>query len=151
MANIHFIIHSKENRTKETYKKTAQSIYLCYRFGKNDKLIYPTGFKSLPKHWNPIEYRLRNTSDNSDKDKINNFLNELETVTESFITDLKISKKELTKYELKKFIETYLHPPKLNEETVSLRPVKFHQCRAADQHTLKTDRNNGDSPNCARA
>ena len=118
MANVHFILHSKESRTAKTYEKNQQPIYLCFRFGKNDKLIYPTGFKCYNKHWNPKEYRLRNTTDNPDKDKINNFLNELETVTESFITDQKISKKELTKNELKTFLQNYIHPPKLNENTL---------------------------------
>jgi integrase len=118
MANVHFIIHSRESRTAKTYEKTEQPIYLCYRIGKNDKFIYPVGFKTLAKHWNPKEYRLRNITDITDRDKINNFLNELETVTESFITDLKIEKKALTKNELKTFIQNYLHPPKLNENTL---------------------------------
>lgn len=118
MANIHFILHSKGKKTEKTYEKTAQPIYLCYRFGQNDKFIYPVGFKCIPKNWNPKEYRIRNFADITDKDKINNFLNELETVSESFITDTKISKKELTKNDLKTFINNYLHPPKLNENTL---------------------------------
>jgi integrase len=118
MANVHFILHPKDSKKPKAYEKTAQPIYFCYRFGQNEKAIYPTGFKTLPKYWNPKEYRLRITTDNADKDKINNFLNELETVTESFITDLKISKKELTKTELKNFIHNYLHPPKINENSL---------------------------------
>ena len=132
MANVHFILHSKSKRNSKengkanskdkNYEKNPQPIYLCYRFGKNDKLLYPVGFRTLVKNWNPIEYRLRNTTEsqekNKEREKINNFLNKLETITESYITDLKISNKELTKNDLKKFIEEYLHPPKLNQNTL---------------------------------
>ena len=118
MANIHFILHSKESRTAKTYEKNQQPIYLCYRLGKDEKFIYPVGFKTIPKYWNPKEYRIRATSGDIDKDKINNFLNELETVTESFLTDLKINKKELTKNGLRTFIHDYIHPPNGNEKSL---------------------------------
>jgi site-specific recombinase XerD len=114
MANVHFILHSRESKTDKAAGKTSRPIYLCYRFGKNDKIIYSTGFKVPIEHWNPSEYRLRKNSNNPDKDRINNFLSELETVTESFITKTKIDKKELTKQELKTFLDNYLHPAATN-------------------------------------
>ncbi len=117
MANVHFILHSKESKAEKAAAKTSRPIYLCYRFGKNDKLLFSTGFKAPIEHWNPLEYRLRKNSNNPDKDKINNFLNELETITESYITGLKIEKKELTKQELKNFLVNYLHPETTNINT----------------------------------
>ena len=132
MANIHFYIHTKgsvkqpqEGVKPKNYKKTPQPIYLTYRFGRNGRFLYPTGFKIEPEYWNEKEYRVRNITDILDKDKINNFLNELQTVTESFITDLKISKKEITKNELKNFLNNYIHPSPINEKTFIGHCQKF--------------------------
>jgi len=116
MAKIHFVLRSA-GKGKETNQKQPRQIYLCYRFGKNDKLMFPTGFKTSPEYWNNKECRLRKTSLNPEKERINNYLNELEVITSSFITKLIIDKKELTKQGLKDFLQNYLHPQTININT----------------------------------
>ncbi|MCD7939960.1 MAG: hypothetical protein LUH50_07705 [Bacteroides intestinalis] len=62
-----------------------QPIYLVYRFGRNEKLVYPTGLKIYPKYWNFEKMRVRGMVEALGKDAINERLNELYLVTENFL------------------------------------------------------------------
>lgn len=100
MANVVF----KLRTPKAT---TPQIIYLVYRFGQNDKLAYSTALKVLPVHWNKDKMRVRNIVEALGKDAINNRLNELQTVTEVYIINLKTKGKQLTKELLRRFLDDY--------------------------------------------
>lgn len=62
---------------------TAQPIYLVFRY-KNERLVYSTGAKVLPKYWNPEKGRIKNTSNVPDRDNINALLSDLEAETDRY-------------------------------------------------------------------
>lgn len=64
MANVTF-------RLRKPNETTPQMIYLVYRFGRNDKLVYSTGLKILPKFWNSEKMRVRNIVEAVKKEIIN--------------------------------------------------------------------------------
>ena len=66
---------------------TPQSIYLVFRF-LSDKLVYPTGHKVHPRHWNSKTERVRNVTEVTDKDIINSDLDNLETNVKAFYKEL---------------------------------------------------------------
>lgn len=97
---------------------TPQVIYLVYRFGRNDKLAYSTNLKINPQHWNAKKYRVRDITECTTKDIINNRLNELEAVTEKYITAEKADGNTITKESLRTFLDNYINPPKNNTGTL---------------------------------
>ncbi|MEL6834566.1 MAG: site-specific integrase [Bacteroidota bacterium] len=54
-----------------------QPIYLIFRH-RNLKVKYSTGLKCSPPHWNKHTQRVRNTTSEPNKDRINNLLNDLQ-------------------------------------------------------------------------
>lgn len=100
MANITF-------KLRKPKSPAPQMIYLVYRFGRNEKLAYSTGLKVLPAHWNSEKMRVRNIVEALGKDAINNRLNELHTVTTTYIIETKARGKQLTKALLKKYLDDY--------------------------------------------
>lgn len=103
---------------------TPQMIYLTYRFGRNDKLVYPTGLKVNPTYWNKRTKRVRDVTECTSKDIINNRLNELETVTEEYITKIKATAKGVTKQALKQFLDNYTNS-KGNANTLASFVAEF--------------------------
>ncbi len=102
MANVRFFIRSPK-------AKQPTQIYLVYNLTSNDKIVYPTGIKILPKYWNKDKYRVRNVADFQQKEKINNFLNELQTATDNFILNCKLERRKPSKTELKNFLDNYFN------------------------------------------
>lgn len=111
MANVIF----KPRTTKST---EPQIIYLIYRFGRNDKLVFSTGLKIEPKHWNAKKMRVRDKAVVLEKDIINNRLNELQTLADAFITKETAQAREVTKESLRGFIESVANPPKNDTNTL---------------------------------
>ena len=108
MANIRFNLRNKNQNTRQT-------IYLVYNFTSNDKLMYPTQFKIEPKYWNAAKYRVADKIAAKNRSQINTFLNKLETETQNYIIECKAERKNLTKAELRDFLDIYLNkkePPK---------------------------------------
>ena len=95
-------------------------IYLVYRFGRNDKLVYSTGLKAQPHHWNGEKMRMRNVVEALGKDVINNRLNELQTVTETYIIELKAKGKLVSKEVLRRFLDMYTHHQLSDQEGTTL-------------------------------
>lgn len=111
MANVIFKLR--------TLKSTnAQIIYLVYRFGRNDKLVYSTGLKIEPKYWNEKKMRVRDMIEALEKDIINNRLNELQTLSDAFITKETAQAKEVTKDTLRSFLDSVINPPKNDTDTL---------------------------------
>jgi integrase len=111
MANVIF-------RLRTNTGTTAQPIYLVYRFGRNEKLMFPTELKINPQYWNKRTARARDITECLTKDIINNRLNELEAVTERHITQLRAQSEPITKEGLRTFLNSYINPPKNNTETL---------------------------------
>ncbi|MCL1942947.1 MAG: site-specific integrase [Candidatus Azobacteroides sp.] len=111
MANVIF-------KPRTLVGATPQPIYLIYRFGRNDKLAFPTGLKINPQHWNKRTARARDLVECITKDIINNRLNELEAITERHITKLKSQSEAITKEGLRDFLNNYINPPKNNTNTL---------------------------------
>lgn len=111
MANILFKLRQEKG-------SEPQPIYLVYWFGSKERLFYSTGLKINPQYWNNKKYRARDLSECLTKDTINNRLNELETVTEKYITDQKAKGITVTKDGLRAFLEHYVNPPKNNIDTL---------------------------------
>ncbi|MES2388784.1 MAG: phage integrase SAM-like domain-containing protein [Bacteroidota bacterium] len=89
-------------------ERTPQPIYLIFRY-KKEKLLYGIGLKCLPQYWNEETYRVRNVIQVKDKDKINNLLNELQTVVEREYTELLATKQPVTKAGLKLALDKYMN------------------------------------------
>ncbi|WP_215232104.1 site-specific integrase [Dyadobacter linearis] len=90
-------------------------IYLGYRFGQ-DQLIYSTGIKVLPKHWDFTKSRVKNVVEVWDKDDINAFLRGLTDFTNSVANTYKARREDLTKQLLKRELDNYIKPPKAEEQ-----------------------------------
>ncbi len=113
MGTVTFKLRSPRGRK-------AQMIYLVYRFGRNDKLVYSTGLKAQPHHWNGEKMRMRNVVEALGKDVINNRLNELQTVTETYIIELKAKGKLVSKEVLRRFLDMYTHHQLSDQEGTTL-------------------------------
>lgn len=87
-------------------RPSAQTIFLVYRH-RAEKLVYPTGFKVIPKFWNKDTKRVRNVTSVTNKDVINNSLNELETEILNFATQMIAAKDDPTKEKVKHHLDTY--------------------------------------------
>lgn len=91
-----------------TLKATApQMIYLVYRFGRNDKLVYSTRLKIAPKYWNVDKMRVRNVVEAGGKDAINELLNEMYRAAESFCIETKAKGRNVTKNALRDFLDIH--------------------------------------------
>lgn len=101
-------------RLRKSKSKKPEIIYLGYRFGQ-DQLIYSTGVKVLPKHWDFTKSRVKNVVEVFNKDDINNFLKELADFVNSTANTYTARKLELTKAGLKQDIDNYLSPPMIEE------------------------------------
>jgi integrase len=124
MANVKFRLRSQDKKQDKTNEpETPRKIYLAYVFTvkngdstKQDKLLYPTPFKVMPDYWNAKNQRV-SSSKVIEKDKINNYLNELSTKTDIFITDQKAQRRQITKDSLKKFLDEYHNPTETNDNS----------------------------------
>lgn len=114
MKTVNFILrYNPEPDAKKIDKeklKKPQKIHIVGRFGRNDKLVYPTKFSVIPKFWDKDAQRVGNYSAVIDKTEINNHLNEVFTKTEKYISKLKEERKPVTKEAIKKFLDEYYKP-----------------------------------------
>ncbi|MGA0556037.1 tyrosine-type recombinase/integrase [Larkinella sp. VNQ87] len=104
---------------REPNSKVPTPLIGIVRFN-NDRLKIATGFKVLPKNWNDAKHRVKNVVDATDKDKINDFLTELEEKVGSIITDLKTRRLSITKEVLKSRITEYLNPTPVENKPKTL-------------------------------
>jgi integrase len=97
--------------TKVSHKEisTRQPIYVGCRLIK-DQLVYPTGFKVLPKYWDFDKSKIKNVVAVSNKDEINAYLHDLKEFIDRTIEKYKLMREPLTKTDLKESIDNYLNP-----------------------------------------
>ncbi|MDR2824137.1 MAG: site-specific integrase [Prevotellaceae bacterium] len=103
MANVLF-------KPRTLVGATPQPVYLIYRFGRNEKLAFPTGLKINPQHWNKRNSRARDLVECTTKDIINARLNQLEAETDKFVMHLKAEGKQPTKENLRDFLNNLANP-----------------------------------------
>ena len=77
MAKISF---SLNNRNK-TIKGKEYSIYIRYKFRTQVDLNKPIGFKVIPEYWNKKSQEVRNRSEITNRNKINDLIKRLNTCT----------------------------------------------------------------------
>ncbi|MHB0756763.1 site-specific integrase [Polaribacter sp. M15] len=107
MASINFIV-----RNKKSSKPTTISLKVLWT--NRGELVYSTGIKVLPEHWDTKNQKIRNKLEVANiKDKINAELARIKSFAEKTLTDLKFShnlSKENLKYQLdiyfNKIVET---------------------------------------------
>jgi len=80
MATIKFFLRNVKADKKE-------SIYMIVR-NQNDKLVYSTGLRVNPKHWNIEKQRIKNVSTVKNRDEINNQLERLNYEIARYIMEL---------------------------------------------------------------
>jgi len=78
MATIKFFFRSEADK--------EETIYMIVR-NQNDKLVYSTGLKVNPKHWNSEKQRIKNVSTVKNRDAINSQLDRLNFEINSFIME----------------------------------------------------------------
>lgn len=96
-------------RLRKATGKNPQIIYVGYKFGL-DQMIHPTGIKVSPKEWDFRKSRVKNVVTYLGKDEVNGFLSDLEAFVNGSMLSAKLSKRPLTKQELKQIVEDYLNP-----------------------------------------
>jgi site-specific recombinase XerD len=111
MAEAYFFLRKG---TKESSKDIAQKqpIYVGCRLG-TEQLVYPTGFKVLPKNWDFDKSKIKNVIAVENRDDINSFLLNLKHFIDNTIDRYKLMRKPLTKQDLKTEINNYINPPKI--------------------------------------
>lgn len=98
-------------RTKRGTK--PQPIYLVYRFGQNDKLLYPIGLSIAPQYWNDKNSRPRDITENTNKDIIFNRLNELQAKADKYILSEKAAGRIVSKDKLRGYLDSITTPEKV--------------------------------------
>ncbi|WP_445748852.1 site-specific integrase [Polaribacter sp.] len=102
MPSINFII-----RNKDSSKPTPISIKVLWT--NRNELVYSTGIKVLPEHWDSKNQKIRNKLEVADvKDKINNKLSKIKSFTENTFTELRFNNK-LSRETLKFELDTYFN------------------------------------------
>ena len=74
------------------------------------QLVYPTGFKVLPKYWDFDKTKIKNVTSVSNKDEINFYLSDLKEFIDRTVEKYKLMREPLTKTDLKESIDNYLNP-----------------------------------------
>ena len=97
--------------SKESHKHitTRQPIYASCRLVVG-QLVYPTGFKVLPKYWDFDKTKIKNVTAVSNKDEINFYLSDLKEFIDRTVEKYKLMREPLTKTDLKESVDNYLNP-----------------------------------------
>jgi site-specific recombinase XerD len=109
MAEAYFFLR-KGTKTSAKGITKKQPIYVGCRLG-TEQLVYPIGYKVLPKEWDFDKSKIKNVSTNRNKDDINVFLLEVKGFIDSTIERYKLMRKPLAKKDLKGELDNYLNPP----------------------------------------
>ncbi len=114
MAKIKFKI-------RDTKGSKEQLIYVIYYLNQ-EKLRYSTGIKLNPEFWNNTKGRVRDRQEVPNKNKINKFLSDLENTINERLTEITLSKKQLSK-ELFFSIAKETLSPKTQEDSEKKRSL----------------------------
>ena len=105
MAEANFYLR-KGNKITAKDITTQQPIYASCRLLKGrEQLIYPTGYKVLPKYWDFEKTRIKNVTHVLNKDEINCYLSNLQGLINRAVATHKELVEPLTKNVLKDFLD----------------------------------------------
>lgn len=99
MANIKFILRSASDRRPQT-------IYVSFRFGRNDKLMYGLPLKCEYIYWDKERERVKSSMYCLYSDEVNEALESIEAQLKSFIVECAKNGTLLTKTRMKEFLDT---------------------------------------------
>lgn len=85
---------------RKANSKKSEKIYLICRF-RGERLVYPTSFNVIPKHWNKEKEEIRNVIEEIERDSINKYLRDLKQAAKSIYTNAIINNTPFTKEILK--------------------------------------------------
>ena len=100
MASVKFLIRFPS-------QEEPQAIYVTYRFGRNDKLMYATPLRTESVFWDADRQRVRNSRYCRYADDINNTLAELLSALEKFIMGIGGERTQVSKHTMRSFLDTY--------------------------------------------
>lgn len=100
MANIKFLV-------RQSSVEQPQTIYVSFRFGRNEKLMYATPLKVSPIFWDAERGRVKNTKYCEDRDELNAALNSIEAMLKKSIDEAAMDGRALTKEGMKSLLDTH--------------------------------------------
>lgn len=105
MANIKFMVRGKN-------PKTASTIYVTSRFGRDEKLMYATPLKVAPEYWDEKKQRVKNSQFCRDRDEVNAAITAIETMLKTFVADSARDGRAVTKEMLKEKLDVHFNKKK---------------------------------------
>ena len=125
MANISFRLN---NGNKTIFDK-EYSIYLRYKYGRIIDLNKSIGVKAKPEFWNSDKQIIKNRSEVTNRQSINEMLAELKLRFKKFETDLKTKGKEPSKKLAENHFKAYFDKTESKETTSLFEYIKEFQNR----------------------
>ncbi|MCR5158638.1 MAG: site-specific integrase [Prevotella sp.] len=100
MANVKFLIRFPE-------QEQTQTIYVSYRFGRNDKLLYALPLKTEAIFWDADRQRVKNSKYCTYTDEVNAAIIAISAKVETYITDSARDGRTVTKDRLKELLDNH--------------------------------------------
>jgi len=109
MANIKFLIRQPE-------QELPQTIYISYRFGRNEKLCYATPLKVEALFWDAERMRVKPSRYCRYTDEVNSALSAIGTLIEQYIIDASRDGLPLNKDALKELLDRHFKKKQSNDD-----------------------------------
>ena len=100
MANVKFLVRRPED-------EQPQTIYVSYRFGRNEKLLYALPLKTEAIFWDAERQRVKSSKYCSYTEEVNSALISISAKVETFITDSARDGRAVTKDRLKDLLDSH--------------------------------------------
>lgn len=100
MASVKFLVRQPEN-------EQAQTIYVSYRFGRNDKLLYALPLKTEAIFWDAEKQRVKSSKYCTYTDEVNAAIISISAKVETFIADSAREGRAVTKERLKDLLDAH--------------------------------------------
>lgn len=110
MASVRFNLRSKAS-------DKPQPIYLIFRH-QGKRLMYAVGFSVKPKHWDDSNQRVRNITEVTDKDRINNLLNSLKSETMRFAAEMLEQRDFISMEKVREHLDIFTNKKKYYEKSL---------------------------------
>ena len=121
MANIKFLIRQPE-------QELPQTIYISYRFGRNDKLCYATPLKVEAIFWDAERMKVKVSRYCRYTDEVNSALSAISTLMEQYITEAARDGLPINKEALKDILDKHFKKKKENDDFHSFFDYYIELC-----------------------